>query len=36
MTPRTPPEEREKREQTVAIVVETIKRLEAEFAKLYV
>jgi hypothetical protein len=34
-TPNTPSEEREKREKMVTKTVENIKRLEAEYAKLY-
>jgi hypothetical protein len=34
-TPSTPPEEREKREKTIAMTVESIKSLDEECVKLY-
>jgi hypothetical protein len=36
MTPSTPPEERETMEQTVTIMVDSIKTLEVECVKLYI
>jgi hypothetical protein len=35
MTPRTPPEERDQREKTISTIVEGIRTLEEECAKLF-